>query len=105
MLYIFVGHALIVGKPNQFPPKAPLKPILAFDEPFFRIIIDCVGPLPKAKCGNEYMWTIMCPSTRFPEAIPLSTIKDTIIVKALTKCVGYKAVHFFSLSSWKSRGR
>ena len=36
----------MVGKPNQTIPKAYLQPIPAFDEPFSRIIVDCVGPLP-----------------------------------------------------------
>ena len=61
----------MVGKPNQVIPKAGLQPIPAFDEPFSRIIIDCVDPLPKSKSGNEYLLTIMCVSTRFLEAIPL----------------------------------
>ena len=39
----------VVGKPNQVIPKAGLQPIPAFDEPFSRIIIDCVGPLPKTQ--------------------------------------------------------
>ena len=75
----------VVGKPYQVIPKAGLQPIPAFDEPFSRIIIDCVGPLPKTKSGNEYLLTIMCASTRFPEAIPLRNIKTKIIVKALVK--------------------
>ena len=75
----------MVGKPNQVIPKAGLQPIPAFDEPFSRIIIDCVGPLPKTKSGNEYLLTIMCASTRFPEAIPLRNIKTKTIVKALVK--------------------
>lgn len=75
----------VVGKPNQKIPTAPLKPIPAFDEPFSRVIIDCVGPLPKTKSGNQYLLTIMCASTRFPEAIPLRNIKATTVVKALTK--------------------
>ena len=33
----------VVGKPNQKIPAAPLKPIPAFDEPFSRVIVDCVG--------------------------------------------------------------
>ena len=36
----------VVGKQNQKIPAAPLKPIPAFEEPFSRVIIDCVGPLP-----------------------------------------------------------
>ena len=75
----------MVGKPNQKIPTAPLQPIPAFDEPFSRVIIDCVGPLPKAKSGNQYLLTIMCASTRFPEAIPLRNIKAPNIVRALTK--------------------
>ena len=75
----------VVGKPNQKIPTAPLKPIPAFDEPFSRVIVDCVGPLPKTKAGNQYLLTIMCASTRFPEAIPLRNIKAPTIVKALTK--------------------
>ena len=75
----------VVGKPNQKIPPAPLKPIPAFNEPFSRVIIDCVGPLPKNKAGNEYLLTIMCAATRFPEAIPLRNIKAKTIVKALTK--------------------
>ena len=75
----------MVGKPNQTIPKAHLQPIPAFDEPFSRIIIDCVGPLPKTKSGHEYLLTIMCASTRFPEAIPLRNIKTNNIVRALVK--------------------
>ena len=73
------------GKPNQNIPQAPLHPIAAFDEPFSHIIIDCVGPLPKTKSQNEYLLTIMCSSTRFPEAIPLRSIKTNTILKALIK--------------------
>jgi hypothetical protein len=75
----------MIGKPNQGPPIAPLKPIPAFEEPFSRVIIDCVGPLPKTKSGHEYLLTIMCASTRFPEAIPLRNIKAASIAKALIK--------------------
>ncbi|KAK0040803.1 Retrovirus-related Pol polyprotein from transposon 17.6 [Biomphalaria pfeifferi] len=75
----------MVGKPNQKIPVAPLKPIPAFEEPFSRVLIDCVGPLPRTKAGNQYLLTIMCASTRFPEAIPLRNIKASNIVKALIK--------------------
>ena len=75
----------MIGKSNQTIPKANLQPIPAFDEPFCRIIIDCVGPLSKTKSGCQYLLTIMCASTRFPEAIPLRNIKTKTIVKALGK--------------------
>ena len=62
----------MIGKPNQCNQVAPLIPIPAMEEPSSRVIVDCVGPLPKAKSGNKYLLTIMCSSTRFPEAIPLT---------------------------------
>jgi len=74
-----------VGKPNCKPPLAPLKPIPAVNEPFSQVVIDCVGPLPKTRAGNQYLLTIMCLSTRFPEAVPLRNIKAPSIVKALLK--------------------
>ena len=75
----------IIGKPNQVVPPAPLHPIPAMGEPFDHVIVDCVGPLPKTKSGNQYMLTIMCVSTRFPEAIPLRRITAPAVTRALTK--------------------
>ncbi len=75
----------VVGKPNQTIPKAPLKPIPALKEPFSLGLIYCVGPLPNTKKGNQYLLTIICTSTQFPEAIPLRNIKTKTIVQALTK--------------------
>ena len=73
------------GKPNQNIPQAPLDPIPAFDEPFSHKIIDCVWPFHKTKSQNECLLAIMCSSTRFPEVIPLRTIKTNTILKALIK--------------------
>ena len=75
----------IVGKPNQPVPCAPLQPIPAVGEPFERVLVDCVGPLPKSKSGNQFLLTMMCVSTRFPEAIPLRTITAPAVTKALVK--------------------
>ena len=75
----------MVGKPNQKIPPAPLKPVPAFDEPFSTVIIDCVGPLPRTKAGHEYLLTMMCASTRFPEAVPLRRITAQNVSKALVK--------------------
>ena len=57
-------------------------------EPFERIILDCVGPLPKTKTGYRFLLTIVCAATRYPEAVPLRSLKAKPVVKAL--------VHFFS---------
>ena len=89
-----VGHCKtchqcqIAGKPNQSIPKAPLVPIPSVGEPFEHIIIDVVGPLPKSSSGAEYLLTIMDRFSRFPEAIPIRSIKAPNIIKHL--------MHFFS---------
>ena len=79
----------VTGKPNQSHRVAPLIPIPVMEEPYNRVLVDCVGPLPKTRSGNQYLLTIMCTSTRFPEAIPLRNIKTPNIVKAL--------INFFTL--------
>ncbi len=66
----------VAGKPNQVVSPAPLKPVPVLNEPFEKLVIDCVGPLPK---------TMMCYATRFPEAVPLRFFKSPNIVKALVK--------------------
>uniref|UniRef100_A0A3Q2CRI2 ribonuclease H n=1 Tax=Cyprinodon variegatus TaxID=28743 RepID=A0A3Q2CRI2_CYPVA len=68
---------------------APLYPIPAIAEPFERVLVDCVGPLPRTKAGNKFLVTVMCTSTRFPEVFPVRKISTPVVVKALTK--------FFSL--------
>ena len=75
----------VTGKPNQTIPAAPLCPIPVLGEPFSHIILDCVGPLPKSRNGNQYLLTLMCTATRYPEAIPLRTITAKAVVKAMTK--------------------
>ena len=73
----------ISGKPQHNPAKAPLQPIPAIEEPFEKILIDCVGPLPKSKSGHQYLLTIMCASTRFPAAFPLRNITAKSVCDAL----------------------
>ena len=74
-----------VGKPNQSIPKFPLQPIPVLDEPFSRVIIDCVGPLPRTKSGYSHMLTVMCTATRFPEAVPIKNTQTETIAKELIK--------------------
>lgn len=73
------------GKPNQVIPPAPLCPIPVIGEPFERVLVDCVGLLVKTKSGNQYLLTIMCAATRFPEAIPLRKITASVVVRSLIK--------------------
>lgn len=67
------------AQPKDSP--APLRLIPAICEPFEHVLIDCVGPLPKLKTGNQYILTMMCAATHFPEVILLRSIKDRVIIK------------------------
>lgn len=73
-----------VGKANQVIPPYPLLPIQVPSEPFQKIIIDVVGPLPKTKKGNQYILTVLCPTTKYSEAFPLKTVTYKTIVKSFT---------------------
>lgn len=75
----------VKGKPGPGVPPSPLIPIPVMDEPFSRIVIDCVGPLPRSKRGNQYLLTIIDAATRYPEAIPMKNITTRNVVKALVK--------------------
>lgn len=72
-------------KPNQKVLPATLCPIPVIGEPFWRVIVDCVGPLPRAKSGHQYVISIMCATKRFPEAVPLCSLKTQVVVKELVK--------------------
>ncbi|XP_030839510.1 uncharacterized protein LOC763830 [Strongylocentrotus purpuratus] len=73
----------VVGKPQHRIKPAPLIPIPVSQEPFSRVLIDCVGPLPKTRTGSQYLLTIMDTTTRFPEAFPLRNIKAKTVIDAL----------------------
>ncbi|KAJ8026339.1 hypothetical protein HOLleu_34157 [Holothuria leucospilota] len=77
------GHLGVVGKPNQVVKPVPLIPIPAFGEPFSKVVVDCVGLLPRTKSGFKYLLTVMDTSTRFPEVIPLKKITSRCVVDAL----------------------
>ena len=74
----------LVGKANEVIPPYPLQPIKVPSEPFQKIMIDIVGPLPKTKKGNQYILTTLCPTTRYPEAFPLRNISAKTVINTLT---------------------
>ncbi|XP_077509231.1 uncharacterized protein LOC144120563 [Amblyomma americanum] len=70
------------GKPGE-RWKAPLKLVPLISEPFRRLVIDTVGPLPRTKSGYKYVLTMICPATKFPEAVPLKELSSAEIVDGL----------------------
>ena len=75
----------MVGMPNQPISSVPLQPIPVGGEPFCHVQIDCVGLPSNTKSGNQYLLTITCKFTRFPEGIPLWNIKAEKIADSLIK--------------------
>lgn len=73
----------IMGTPNQALPVAPLQSVPAFHKPFSRVLVDYVGPLPEAKSGKQFLLTIMCAATRFPDAIPPRKITSGKLLRIL----------------------
>jgi len=72
-----------LGK-GQKPAPAPLIPLPVISEPFSRIAIDIVGPLPTCpKSGNRFILTVMDMATHYPEAIPLQDHTAKSVAQAL----------------------
>ena len=65
--------------------RAPLVPLPIIDEPFERIAMDIVGPLPRSLSGNKYVLVLCDYATRYPEAIPLCSIDASTIAEELVK--------------------
>ncbi|XP_064490382.1 uncharacterized protein LOC135401724 [Ornithodoros turicata] len=63
--------------------KAPMQLVPIITEPFRRLVIDIVGPLPASSTGCRHILTALCPATKFPEAIPLKEPNSTNVVDAL----------------------
>ena len=53
------------------------------EEPFSRIAMDIVRPLPRSRIGNRYVLVICDYATRYPEAVPLKSIDAEHVVEEL----------------------
>ena len=54
--------------------RASLIPLPFISEPFQRIAMDIVGPLPRSQSGHRYILVVCDYATRYPEAIALKSI-------------------------------
>ncbi|KAK8771069.1 hypothetical protein V5799_025687 [Amblyomma americanum] len=72
-------------------PKGRVGPVAlgkmpAIDLPFQRVAIDIVGPIsPVSAKGNRYVFTLVDVATRYPDAIPLSTIDNIQVAEGLVE--------------------
>ena len=63
--------------------KAPMIPLPIIAEPFSRMAMDIVGPLPKSRAGNKYLLVLCDYATRYPEAVPLKNIDAEHVAEEL----------------------
>ena len=68
--------------------RVPLVPLPIMREPFKRIAMDIVGPLPRSRRGNQYILVVCDYATRYPEAVPLRTTDAGTVAEHL--------IHLFS---------
>ena len=65
--------------------QAPMVPLPVIEEPFQRIAMYIVGPLPRSRQGHRYILVICDYATRYPEAFPLKTIDAPHVAEELMK--------------------
>eukprot|EP00731_Ephydatia_muelleri_P014418 Em0008g138a len=64
---------------------APLIPLPVIAEPFSRIALDIVGPLPRSRSGNRFVLVICDYATRYPEAIPFRSADAEHVAEQLVQ--------------------
>ena len=65
--------------------RAPLVPLPIISEPFRRIAMDIIGPLPKSPSGKRFILVVCDYATRYPEAVPLRSIDAEHIAEELVQ--------------------
>ena len=65
--------------------RAPLIPLPVIEEPFRRMAMDIVGPLPRSRSGNRYVLVMCDYATHYPEAVPLRCFDAEHVAEELVK--------------------
>lgn len=71
--------------PDVFTACAVTRSMAKSVDRFVSDKVDFPFPFPRSKSGYKYLLTIMCATTRFPEAVPLRSVTARAITKALIK--------------------
>lgn len=72
-----------IGTSKGKVPITPLISIPPIDEPFERIALDFIGPLPMTDSKNRYALVCVDFATKYPEAIPLKDQEAGTVTNAL----------------------
>ncbi|GFX05440.1 hypothetical protein TNCV_1007621 [Trichonephila clavipes] len=69
------------GKAND--QKKALMQLVPVISVFSKLNVDAVGPLPTTPTGNKYLLTVMCMSSKYPDAVSMPDIASTTVVETL----------------------
>ena len=69
----------------QHVPRAPLIPLPVMSEPFERVAIDIIGPLPRSRSGKRYILVLCDYATHYPEAVALCSTDAGHIAEELVQ--------------------
>ena len=83
----FADVAVNAKSPTRRAGKAPLIPLPIISEPFSRVAMDLIGPLPKSRSGHRYILVLCDYATRYPEAVPLRNIDAEHVAEELVKVI------------------
>ena len=70
-------------KTTPRPHRMIARPVVT--QPFTDVAIDLVGPFPTATGGFKHMLTCVDTATRWPEAIPVKSTTNKIVIRCLTE--------------------
>ena len=65
--------------------RAPLVPLPIIAEPFERIAMDVVGPLPRSRAGHRYVLVVCDYATRYPEAVAMRSVDAENVAEELVR--------------------
>lgn len=85
--YLKTCQSCQVNKTNRKPNKNPMEITTTSENPFDKIYLDIVGPLPLTLNGNKYILTIQDDLTKFSYAYPCENHESVTIANNLVKFI------------------
>ena len=77
---------------SKYPTKAKMISMPLIEQPFQRIPMDVVGPLPRTQGGNRFILTICDYATIYPEAFALPSVEVPRVAKELIKLFSHVGI-------------
>ena len=77
---------------SKCPTRAKMVSMPLIEQPFQRIAMDVVGPLPRTQRGNRFILTICDYATRYPEAIALPSVEAPRVAKELVNLFSHVGI-------------